>query len=157
MITHSAQSRCNRTQFHVCFKTFHGPQGRGRLMRKCRHFNETFMMTSSSGNIFRVTDRSPANSPHKGQWRGALMFSLICVWINGWVNNREAGDLRRHRTHHDVIVMSSLAALEVVILTTSSAATDGNFIKMKAFPIQCIGWLYRKPWITFVLLRYSAI
>ena len=29
----------------------------------------------------------PVNSPHKGQWRGALMFSLICVWINGWVNN----------------------------------------------------------------------
>ena len=33
------------------------------------------------------------------------MFSLICVWINGWVNNREAGDLRRHRAHYDVIVM----------------------------------------------------
>ena len=30
--------------------------------------------------------RSPVNSPHKGQWRGALIFSLICVWINGWVN-----------------------------------------------------------------------
>ena len=43
--------------------------------------------------------RSPVNSPHKGQWRGALMFSLICVWINGWVNSREACDLRRHRTH----------------------------------------------------------
>ena len=36
--------------------------------------------------------RSPVNSPHKGQWRGSLMFSLICVWINRWVNNREAGD-----------------------------------------------------------------
>ena len=33
------------------------------------------------------------------------MFSLICVWINGWVNNREAGDLRRYRRHDDVIVM----------------------------------------------------
>ena len=49
--------------------------------------------------------RSPVNSPHKGQWRGALMFSLICAWINSWVNNREAGDLRRHRSHYDVIVM----------------------------------------------------
>ena len=49
--------------------------------------------------------RSPVNSPHKGQWRGALMFSLICVWINGWVNNREAGDLRLYRAHCDVIVM----------------------------------------------------
>ena len=47
----------------------------------------------------------PVNSPHKGQWRWALMFSLICAWINGWVNNREAGDLRRYRVHYDVIVM----------------------------------------------------
>ena len=29
--------------------------------------------------------RSPVNSPHEGQWRGALMFSLICVRTNGWV------------------------------------------------------------------------
>ena len=49
--------------------------------------------------------RSPVNSPHRGQWRGALMFTLICARINGWINNREAGDLRRHRTHYDVIVM----------------------------------------------------
>ena len=49
--------------------------------------------------------RSPVNSPHKGQWRGALMFTLICARINGWVNTREAGDLRRHRTHYDVTVM----------------------------------------------------
>ena len=53
----------------------------------------------------RGIHRSPVNSPHKGQRRWALMFSLICVWINGWVNNREAGDLRRFRTHYDVIVM----------------------------------------------------
>ena len=57
--------------------------------------------------IVRGIHRSPVNSPHKGQWRGALMFSLICVWINGWVNNREAGDLRRFRAHYDVIVMRS--------------------------------------------------
>ena len=76
------------------------------------NFLPTFMMTSSNGNIFRVTGHvcgeftaPPVNSPHKGQWRGALMFSLICVWIHGWVNKREAGDLRRYRTHYDVIVM----------------------------------------------------
>ena len=34
------------------------------------------------------------------------MFSLICGWTNGWVNNGEAGDLRRHRVHYDVIMMS---------------------------------------------------
>ena len=39
----------------------------------------------------RGIHRSPVKSPHKGQWRGALMFSLICARINGWVNNREAG------------------------------------------------------------------
>ena len=49
--------------------------------------------------------RSPVNSPHTGQWRGALMFSLICAWINGWVNNSETGDSKRHRAHYDVIVM----------------------------------------------------
>ena len=50
--------------------------------------------------------RSPVNSSHKGQWRWALMFSLISVWINSWINNREAGDLRRYRAHYDVIVMN---------------------------------------------------
>ena len=43
----------------------------------------------------RRIHRWPMNCPHKGQWRGALVFSLMCAWINGWVNNGEAGDLRR--------------------------------------------------------------
>ena len=70
------------------------------------------MTTSWNGNTFprywpfvRGIHRSPVNSSHKGQWRGALMFSLICVWINGWVNNREAGDLRRHRVHYQIIII----------------------------------------------------
>ena len=58
----------------------------------------------------RGIHRSPVNSPHKGQWRWALMFSLICVWINSWVNNREAGDLRRHRAFYGVIVMTNKAS-----------------------------------------------
>ena len=53
----------------------------------------------------RGIHRSPVNSPHKGQWRGALMFSLICAWTNAWVSNREAGDLRRHWVHYGVTVM----------------------------------------------------
>ena len=53
----------------------------------------------------REIHRSPVNSPHKGQWRGALMFSLICVWIHDWVNNPEVGDLRRYRAHYDVTIM----------------------------------------------------
>ena len=73
-----------------------------------RHQIETFhaLLALCAGN-------SPVqvNSPHKGQWRGALMFSLICVWINGWVNNHEGGDLRRHRGHYDVSVMVSAGKL----------------------------------------------
>ena len=53
----------------------------------------------------RGIHRSSMNFPHKGQWRGALMFSLIYAWINGWVNNREAGDLRHHHGHYDATVM----------------------------------------------------
>ena len=62
----------------------------------------------------RGIHRSPVTSPHKGQWRGALMFSLICVWINGWVNNREAGDLRRYRAHYDPTVMQFWDIIENV-------------------------------------------
>ena len=53
----------------------------------------------------RGIHRPTVNSPHESQWRGAFMFSLICAWINGRVNNGEADDLRRHRAHYDVIVM----------------------------------------------------
>ena len=47
----------------------------------------------------------PVNFLHKGQWRGALMSFLICTWINGWLNNRDAGGLRSHRVHRDVTVI----------------------------------------------------
>ena len=70
------------------------------------------MMMSSNGNIFRVTSplcaefyRSTVNSPHKGQSREALKFSLIWTGTNGRENNPDAGDLRHHRAHYDVSVM----------------------------------------------------
>ena len=66
---------------------------------KWRHFSRYWP-------FMRGIHRSPVNSPHKSQWRGALMFSLICTRINGWANNGEAGDLRRYRAHCDVIVMN---------------------------------------------------
>ena len=72
-----------------------------------RHQMETFseLLALCAGNS-PVTGEFPTQS--KGQWRGALMFSLICALINGLVNDREAGDLRRHRAHYDVIVMVAL-------------------------------------------------
>ena len=57
------------------------------------------MMTSSNGNIFRVT------GPLCGEWREGLVFSLIRASTNDWVNNRGAGDLRRHPIHNDVTIM----------------------------------------------------
>ena len=56
----------------------------------------------------RGIHRSPVISPHKGQCRGALMFSLIYASIIGWVNNREAGDVRHHCAHYDVVVMENI-------------------------------------------------
>ena len=55
--------------------------------------------------IVRGIHRSPVNYPHKGQWRGALMSFFICARINGWVDNGNAGDLRRHRAHYDISAM----------------------------------------------------
>ena len=56
-------------------------------------------------SFVRGIHRSTVNSPHKGQGCGALMFSLICAWINGWVNNGEAGDLRHQSARYDTTVM----------------------------------------------------
>ena len=91
-ITHSMVSE-QLSQWWLLRRTIHDD------VIKWKHFPRNWPFV-------RGIHRSPVNSPHKGQWRGALMFSLICVWINDWVNNREAGDLRRYRTHYDVIVIS---------------------------------------------------
>ena len=58
-------------------------------------------------SFVRRIHRSPVNSPHKGQWRGASMFSLICAWINGWVNNHVCCDLWRRRAHYNVTVKTT--------------------------------------------------
>ena len=61
-------------------------------------------MKSFSALLILCSGNSPVA---KGQWRGALMFSMICAWINGWVNNDETSDLGRRRAHYDVIVMTA--------------------------------------------------
>ena len=76
--------------------------------------------------------QSPVNSPHKGQWRGALIFSLICAWTNDWVNNSEAGNLRRHRAHYDVTVMvqPELTIKTMAVIFYSSQLTSYLFYLM---------------------------
>ena len=79
----------------------------------CRHQMETFSawLVICAGNS-PVTGEFPAQRPVTRSF-GVLS---IYVWINGWVNNREAGDLRRHRAHYDVIVMKSTFYNPVYIL-----------------------------------------
>ena len=94
-----------------------------------RHQMETFSVSLvlCAGNS-PVTGEFPAQRPVT---RSFLMFSLICAWINSWENNREAGDLRRHRVHYDVIVMtlrSKDRKLNLIILrcTTNMLLLDFN-------------------------------
>ena len=72
-----------------------------------RHQMEIF-----SALLALCAGKSPVPGEFPDQWRGALMFSLICARINGWVNNCEAGDLRRYRAHYDVIVMANGCGVE---------------------------------------------
>ena len=90
--------------------------GQEELKNICDLQNKSYPhmpLTHSAMGKIKVNLRvTPVNSPHQGQWRRASMFSLICVWINSWVNNRDAGDLRRYRAHYDITVMT---AIEIVL------------------------------------------
>ena len=103
------------------------------------------MMSSSNGDIFRVTGPLCGELtgtrwiPHKGQWRGTLMFCLICVWTNGWVNNRDAGDLRCHRAHYDILVKDFPVSL-------NRFSRRGNPWKNMYFVIRIIVYLVHSYW-----------
>ena len=60
-----------------------------------------------SALLANCAENSPVTSEFPAQRPVARSFdvSFIYVWINGWVNNRDAGDLRRHHAHYDVTVM----------------------------------------------------
>ena len=97
-----------------------------------RHQMETFyalLALQCAGNSL-VTGEFPA---HKSQWRGALMFTLVCAWMNGWVNNREAGDWRRHCTQYDITVWFCCAGIP---LST---------------------WLWKSPFNSHETARYGEI
>ena len=98
--------------------------------RECSYICDRFLLSSYRYNHDDVIKwkHFPRNwpfvLPHKGQWRGALMFSLICVWKNGWVNNLEAGDLRRHHVHYDVTVIRWAICHLVTLAKTLWSKTD---------------------------------
>ena len=109
--------------FHPTVASFLVPRGCHRPKKSWwRHQMETFsaLLALCAGN-----SPVPVTSPHKGQWRGALMFTLICARINDWVNNREAGGLRRLLDHYDVSVMYA-AGLFVTTYKCSGIKTWNN-------------------------------
>ena len=87
------------------------------IRTKTKNFMMSWMETFSALlAICAGIHRSPVTGefPHKGQWRGALVIFLICAWINDWVNNGEAGDLRLHRAHYDATVMQGQGQIHVL-------------------------------------------
>ena len=93
---------------------------------------------------------STVNSLHKGQWCGALMFSLICTRTNDWVNNRDASDLRRHHAHYDVTVIQSVAVWRHACLFTVAVACHSEKKSRKV-------WLYHfKNSKSYVLLVWNS-
>ena len=114
LVTESLLTQCiKRHLYSLSYTILSGITG---VSSSCHHTGKNKrmqcrynMMTPSNGNISALLalceGNSPVLAPHKSQWRGALMFSLICVCTNSWANNGDAGDLRRHGAHYDVIVM----------------------------------------------------
>ena len=107
----------------------------------------------------------------QSQCRGALMFSLICSWINCSVKNREAGDLRHHRGHYNVTVMHPRGAARVsrtMILTSDLFVGEYSGFVPEAFKLYCVrkadgiftNFLFLKAsislWWTLLLNRHEA-
>ena len=98
-----------------------------------RHQMETFsaLLAICAGDS-PVTGEFPAQKP-------PLMFSLICTWINGWVNKTEADDLRRRCVHYDVTAMSNQNAtkrgrgwvglIHGILLTPKVAKLNSSYTK----------------------------
>ena len=95
-------------------------------------------MTSSNGDIFRITGHLCGEfTGHR--WIPRTKASDAELWFfffdlrpnTRWVNNREAGDLRHHRAHYDVIVMYrhcslfSLCALEMFSVHIETKRSSG--------------------------------
>ena len=128
--------------------------------------------TSWNGSIFRVTGHLCGNSPVPGEFPAhrpvTRSFDVFCVWISSLVNNREAGDLRRHRAHYDVIVMCgnqcpSCCLLFIIVYHSRSRETSPylNNIYCCLSPWGCISmklqskfkFLFRKKCICNVICK----
>ena len=127
-------------------------------------------MTSSNGNIFRVTGHlcgeftGPRWIPRtKASDAELWCFFLFCVWINDWVNNREAGDLRRYRTHYDVIVMGrarnqALGPGDILYYNRlfSREYPVPQYSKSLVLVSQCLP-LVALPWMEFQISKFIMV
>ena len=118
VVTSTQQNVCSEVKRGTCSHRVHSRKNHDDVI-KWKHF-------PCYWPFVRGIHRSPVNSPHKSLWRGALMFSLICVWINDWVNNREAGDLRRYRAHYDVIIVCTLFCYVFFVVVVPSEHRRGD-------------------------------
>ena len=113
----------------------------------------TFMMTSSNRNIFRVTGplcgefTTPGEFPTQKPVTRSVDVILICAWINDWVNNREAGDLRRHRGHYDVILMFATKSI------SSRFCIHGFVSKIRTNPSNLVHILIQ--WVSWPIYLFS--
>ena len=96
----------------------------------------------------RGIHRSAVNPPHKGQWRGALMFSLMRAWTDGWANHRDAGDLRHHRAHYAVTLMLRLWRTENVVLASTPYVGAGKCTNSSW--LSAVFHVYVKLWFTWL-------
>ena len=89
----------------------------------------------------RGIHRSPVNSPHKGQWRDALMFSFNYVCTNVWVNDHDTGDLRRHRVHYHVTVMPAARCRAIKFRTHITPCNGICYLYLRKYDIteMCLG------------------
>ena len=78
--------------------------------------------------IFAGNSSVTGEFSRKGQCRVAMMFSFISAWINGWVNNHEAGNSRRHRANYDGIAMAHLLRVALAVQATSSTPEPSSQI-----------------------------
>ena len=110
-----------------------------RFLTICHHF-------PCYWHFVQGIHQSLVNSPHKGQWHWDFMFSLICAWVNSRVNNREAGDLRCHHAHYDVIIMPWVCG-ELLLFGTSDKIylADETICKAYLKENKC-GWIKLILW-----------
>ena len=149
LVSHKRQVMWNVDgSFNVRLNKLRNTQSRGRWIEICWLLFDVIIMCYDYDDVIKWKHfrrhwafvwgihRQPVNCSQKGQWREALIFSLICAWTNGWANNRDAGDLRRHRVYYDVTVVWQL------VVTGSTAGASPVLPKLAS--CQLFGFrLYR--------------